>query len=257
MRRLGPATLGSIAIHGLIVVLALVQWPGRPRDLTASTVPVTIVSSTIASAAPAPNPADEAVLDEPASEAEAEPLETDATTSPPSPAEATPAEPTPRPRPAETAPAEKSRPRPETPRPRPSPPRETRSERPGLDLDALARPRQSDQAPAGDSGSGRAARATGPQINALGQQVTEHWILNCDVPGVDQLSIGVRVTISSRGRITEGPSLTERRDDPVWRSAADAMLRAIRAAEPFDVPEGFSTQEIPFRFRADQACRNR
>lgn len=260
MRRLGPATLGSIAIHLLIVGVALVQWPGRARDLTASSVPVTIVSSTIASAAPTPNPADETIADA-AAAAEVEPSETVDTPpepTPPEPATATPAPrpaPTPAPRPTESPPAEKARPRP-TP-PRPAPPREAPPQRGGLDLDSLARPDPSNRAPTGDSGSGRAGRATGPQINALGRQVTEHWILNCDVPGVDQLSIGVRVTISSRGRITEGPTLTEQRSDAVWRSAAEAMLRAIRAAEPFEVPEGFTTQEIPFRFRADQACRNR
>ena len=127
------------------------------------------------------------------------------------------------------------------------------------DLDALAesRPRTHQQRPTGQSGAGQAPRATGSQIANLGGQVTRHWILNCDLEGMRDLSIPVRVTITSSGRISSGPTVTDQRSGATWRTASEAMLRAVRAAEPFDVPDGFETQEINFRFRADQACANR
>ena len=117
--------------------------------------------------------------------------------------------------------------------------------------------RTQQQRPTGQSGAGQAPRATGSQIANLGGQVTRHWILNCDLEGMRDLSIPVRVTITSSGRISSGPTVTDQRSGATWRTASEAMLRAVRAAEPFDVPDGFETQEINFRFRADQACANR
>ena len=266
MRRPGIATIGSIGLHAAVVALALIPWPRKDAPVMVSSVPVSIVSSEVAAAAPADNPSDE-LVDAEALEAVQELLETEAlleeipeVPTPPQPrppepsperAETRRPDPTPTPRPSQTPP-EKTRP---TPAPRPS---QNRPD-PGLDLDALAepRPRTQQQRPTGESGAGQAPRATGSQIANLGGQVTRHWILNCDLEGMRNLSIPLRVTITSDGRISSGPTVTDRRSGATWRTASEAMLRAVRAAEPFDVPDGFETQEINFRFRADQACANR
>lgn len=267
MRRPGIATIGSIGLHAAVVALALIPWPRKDPPVMVSSVPVSIVSSEVAAAAPADNPSDEQV-DVEALEALQELLETEAEMEP------IPELPTPpQPSPPEPAPPEKAdtrRPNPApTPRPSPTPPEKARPQQqprpsqnrpdPGLDLDALAesRPRPQRQRPTGQSGSGSAPRATGSQIADLGGQVTRHWILNCDLEGMRDLSIPVRVTITASGRISSGPTVTDQRPGATWRTASEAMLRAVRAAEPFDVPDGFQTQEINFRFRADQACANR
>lgn len=110
---------------------------------------------------------------------------------------------------------------------------------------------------AGQTGTGTAPQATGPQLAALARQVTPHWNLNCEMPGADALTIRVRVRLTSDGRVQGNPALDQPRNDPVWRAAADGMLRAIRAAAPFDVPTGFEAQEVPFRFETANMCRNR
>ncbi|WP_262423575.1 hypothetical protein, partial [Brevundimonas denitrificans] len=74
-----------------------------------------------------------------------------------------------------------------------------RSGRPGR-----ASPRTQQQRPTGQSGAGQAPRATGSQIANLGGQVTRHWILNCDLEGMRDLSIPVRVTITSGGASVPG-----------------------------------------------------
>lgn len=267
----GLATAGSIALHGAVIALALLSWPQRqetPREITVSSVPVSIVSDVQIAAAPADNPQPEVVEAETVPDpAPIPPEPTPPVPTPPQPTpRPTPPRPTPRPTPtprppekAQPTPPRPTPPRPAPPRPtppRPAPPREA----PGLDLGALAGPPRKappNRQPTGQQGQGQAPRATGQQIADLGGQIVQHWYLNCDVPGTNQLSIPVRVTISSTGRITAGPTVTETRSDGAWRSAVDSMLRAVRAAEPFDVPDDFATQQVNFRFRADQACRNR
>ena len=77
------------------------------------------------------------------------------------------------------------------------------------------------------------------------------------MPGMDQMVIRVTVNIGSDGRIIGSPKLDQPRSDPAWRAASDDMLQALSAASPFDVPSGFQTQEVPFRFETAKRCGNR
>ena len=130
-----------------------------------------------------------------------------------------------------------------------------------LDLAALAGPPRNTNNPGrpatGQTGAGTASRATGPQLAALGAQVTPNWNLNCDLPGMDALVIRVTVRLTADGHIVGSPQLQEPRSDPTWRAASDAMLRALRATAPFNVPAGFQSQEVPFRFETARQCANR
>lgn len=110
---------------------------------------------------------------------------------------------------------------------------------------------------AGQTGAGTAPRATGPQLAALGAQVTPNWNLNCDMPGMDDLVIRVTVRLSADGQLIGTPRLQDARNDPTWRAASEAMLRALRATSPFNVPAGFQAQEVPFRFETARQCGNR
>lgn len=174
---------------------------------------------------------------------------------PPAPARPTPPAPTPaRPTPPTPAPPTKGA---TTTPTRPPPPRAE----PGLDLAALAGPPRNTNNPGrpatGQTGAGTASRATGPQLAALGAQVTPNWNLNCDLPGMDALVIRVTVRLTADGHIVGSPQLQEPRSDPTWRAASDAMLRALRATAPFNVPAGFQSQEVPFRFETARQCANR
>lgn len=272
-----------------MVALALVSWTSKdePKPLVNS-VPVSIVSDIEIAAAPADNPQPEPSLEDGATapvETPPEPVPPEPTPVPPQPApRPTPPAPRPTPRPPEKAPAprptptpaptprptpprpaptppEKAAPRPTPPRPNPTPPRPAPRPAPGLDLDALAGPpRQTPNrgrpAP-GQQGAGTASRATGPQLAALGGQVTPNWNLNCDMPGMDELVIRVTVRLSADGDIIGSPRLQDTRSDPTWRAASEAMLRALRATSPFTVPAGFQAQEVPFRFETARQCGGR
>ncbi|WP_167309413.1 hypothetical protein [Brevundimonas naejangsanensis] len=288
MRRPSPAILGSIALHAGVVALALVSWSSKDElKPLVNSVPVSIVSDIEIAAAPADNPQEEPSPDD----GETAPVETLPEPTPPEP-EPTPPAPQPQPRPTPPAPRptptppQKKAPTPApTPRPTPnppekkaptSPPRPTpappekkapatpaRPARPapGLDLDALAgppRPTQNSGRPAaGQQGAGAAPRATGPQLAALGAQVTPNWNINCDMPGMDDLVIRVTVRLSADGQIIGTPRLQDVQNDPTWRAASDAMQRALRATSPFTVPNGFQAQDVPFRFETKRQCGNR
>ncbi len=293
MRRPSPAILGSLALHAGMIALAFVTFSHKVDEdetpLVAS-VPVTIVSEEVIQAAPADNPQPEPSPDDAATAPVQQPDPV-----PPTP-EPTPPQPQPRPtptppRPTPPRPAPTPTPTP-TPTPRPTPPRPTpprpqpptptpptkaptnprpatpaparpapQRPEPSLDLDALAGPTRTTNnrgRPAtGQTGAGTAGRATGPQLAALGAQVTPNWNLNCDLPGMDSLVIRVTVRLTADGQIVGTPRLEQPRSDATGRAASDAMLRALRATAPFNVPAGFQAQEVPFRFETARQCGNR
>ena len=288
MRRPSPAIVGSLALHAGVVALALVSWTSKdePKPLVNS-VPVSIVSDIEIAAAPADNPQPEPSPEDGATapvETPPEPVPPEPTPTPPPPApRPTPVPPRPTPKPPEKAPAPRPTPtpRPTPPRPAPTPPAPARptppaparptppaparpapaKPAPGLDLDALAgppRPTPNRGRPAtGQQGAGQASQATGPQLAALGAQVTPNWNLNCDMPGMDDLVIRVTVRLSADGDIIGSPRLQDTRSDPTWRAASEAMLRALRATSPFTVPAGFQAQDVPFRFETARQCGGR
>lgn len=274
MDRPGAALVGSLLVHGLIVgalaVGVLFRPERQPLEAT-SAVPVSIVSDTmVIEAAAADNPSEELVTEDAATApvaAPPEPVPPEPTPPAPQP-RPTPTPAPPRPRPEPTPPRrpaptpEKAQPRPTPPQPRPTPPRPQPNppREQGLDLDALAGPPRPSTRPGQRPATGQQGRGSAPQavgrasLQALAAQVTPHWNVPCDLPGGDNLTIGVRVTLDENGRVVGSPRLTESRSDPVWRAAADGVLRAIRAAAPFDMPSGYEQQEIPFSFRTSVFC---
>ena len=329
MRRPSPAIIGSVALHGGVLALALMSWPREPLPVVPPAVPVTIVSSVPIAAAAPDNPAEEAVTapaasaPAPAAEAPtpppptpAPPVPTPPRPTPPKPAPPTPAPlrpPTPAPRPTPTpsrptpAPARPTPapPRPTPPRPTPAPPTPARptptpprptpptpaparptpaptpapsparpgpTTRPGtttprneptLDLSTLAPgPRRpgptAPRAPTGQQGGGQASQATGPQIAAIFNQIDPNWPRSvCDSADADTLRVQVDVTLSPDGRVTSGPTLVNPKSDPVYRTAADGVLRAFRTLNRFEVPAAFPGGAFRPSFLTEKACRNR
>ena len=253
-----PAVAGAVGLHVAVAGLLLIGGLQKPNEIQplVNSVPVSIVSDQIIEAAAPDNPMETPSEDDGATAPPPEVVEP----TPPAPRPTPP--PTPAPRPAEKAPPTKTRPTP--PRPAPTPPRPApRREEPSLDLDALAGPPRPNprlgRPGAGQQGRGSAPQATGPQITAIFNQVYSHWnvFIACSMPGGDQLRIQVDVSLSSTGRITAGPTLVSPRADPVYRAAAEEAVRALRAAAPFDVPDGFEGGAYRPTFNTERACRNR
>lgn len=278
MERPGASLVASVALHagviGVALLVGMLELKREPVTIP-SAVPVSIVSEMTVEAAAADNPSDELVTDDAATAPVETPPTPEAEPTPPTPAPPQPQprptppapaptpRPTPRPAPPKPAPAPTPRPTPAPPRPAPAPPRAQPRPEPSLDLDALAGPARPSTRPGQRAATGQQGRGAAPQaigrasLQALAAQVTPHWVINCDAPGGDDLTIGVRVTLSERGGVVGSPRLTESRSDPVWRAAADGVLRAIRAAAPFDMPADYEQQEIAFSFRTANQCRNR
>lgn len=262
MERPGPALIGSVLVHGgaiaAVLAASLFAPTVDPRPVI-NAVPVSIVSDVVIEAAAADNPSEELVTE-------------DATTAPvappPEPVPAPPEpKPVPPPLPTPTPVKKATPPRPTPPRaqptpPRPAPPRPAPRREETLDLDALAGPprpatRPGTRPATGQQGQGSAPQATGPQVTAIFNQVYPNWVLPCDIPGARDLRIQMDVTIDRNGRITSGPTLIGARNDPVWRAAADAAVRALRQTAPFDVPAGFPGVSARPTFNTERACGGR
>lgn len=101
--------------------------------------------------------------------------------------------------------------------------------------------------------------ATAPDLTVLmdifRSQVVPHWNLTfCEMDGADRLMVRVRVGIAADGSLVGQPSVLEPRADHVWRAASESSIRALQAAQPFDVPPDFPGAVIVFAFDARSAC---
>lgn len=271
--RPSPAILISILLHAGAVGLFFFAWPkDEVLPPVVNATPVSIISSEVIEAAAPDNPSEELVTEDgasaPVETPPAPPVPTPPapTQPPPAPAPRPTPTPTPRPTPPRPTPAAPVPPTRTPARPTPTPPRPTppspapKRNTPALDLDALAgpsRPRPNPGRPStGQQGAGAAPQATGPQLGALARQVKPNWNVRvvCDLPGGDEIVLRVRVRLGADGRIQGSPQVEGARSDPTWRAASDGILQALRATSPFDVPEGFVAQEVPFRFETARQC---
>ncbi|MBN8551771.1 MAG: hypothetical protein J0L52_02605 [Caulobacterales bacterium] len=261
MLRRALSIVGSVVLHVGVLALALVMMLFRPEppEIRIGSVPVTVVSEIERQAAPTPAPAEDIFEEVTPDAAETSEPETPEPEPRPTPTPAPPRPQPPRPTPPRPTPTPSPRPQP-TPRPeRPTPPRR---EPEALDLSDLTGggPRQPTRPgrtgrPATESGAGDAPVATGQQVALFGRQVIPHWNLTfCEMAGGDALSIRMRLTVDGRGGIAEGPTLINPQSGPVWRAASESALRAVRAAAPYDVPDGYQTSSVIFRFETADAC---
>lgn len=285
MNRPATSLIASIALHGVavgaILLASLLGWSRAPMPVITA-VPVSIVSDITIEAAAADNPSDELVTED----ADTAPVESTPEPTPPEP-EPTPPAPAPRPTPQPTPrPTPPTKPAP-TPRPTPpatpprtttpprtppttTPPRANPPARPAttprredsLDLDALSGPARNATAPGnrprtGQQGSGAAPKAVGrASLQALASQIYENWDVPCQLPGGDNLTIGVRVTLSERGTIVGSPRVTGGGSGDTWRIASEGVQRALRATQ-FRMPADYEQQELTFSFQTANYCRNR
>jgi outer membrane biosynthesis protein TonB len=263
MQRTGPAFVLSVLLHVGLFLLAFLTWKNAPKPPTVSSVPVELVAS-----APmheqSETPVDKLAVKTPAPEpAPEEPV------TPPPP---TPAPKLPVPAPVKPAPAPAPKPAPAPPdkngMKKPEPPKPAKPE---LDLSRLAQvaasPSQSrTRNPAqanthktdGNSNAGSAPRDAGTtQTYAeLAARLMKLWSPNCDVPGGDKVQVQIKFTISPNGRVIDGPTWINPRNDPVWEAGAARAMQAVKKGEPYEgLPaEIYGKPLPPFNFDASKAC---
>ena len=256
MERPGSSLLASIAVHAAVVLAVvgygLLGFTREPLNVE-SAVPVSIISDTVIEAAAPDNPDDELVTED-ASTAPVAPT-------PPRPVPPEPLPPPPTPAPAPVKKATPPRPTPPrvTPPPRSQPPRPTPPRREeALDLDSLAGPprpgpRPGPRPPTGQQGQGSAPRAVGrASLQALGAQISPRF--SCTLPGVENLQIRVSVRLRESGELNGAPRLLPPQGGDGYSAVSAAVIRAIYAAAPFDMPPDYEEQTMTFTFPAARYC---
>ena len=253
MERPGSALVASIAVHAAVILgvigYGLLGFTRAPLR-TEMAVPVSIISETVIEAAAADNPSEDLVIEDVATAPVAPP--------PPEPVPPKPVPPLPTPAPVKKAtpprPTPPRTPPPARPQPaRPQPPRE-----PTLDLDALAGPprpgpRPGPRPPTGQQGRGTAPRAVGrASLQALGAQIRPSF--SCTLPGVENLQIRVSVRLRESGELNGAPRLLPPQGGDGYSAVSAAVIRAIYAAAPFELPPDYEEQTMTFTFPAARYC---
>lgn len=274
MRRFGSSFLISVLLHAALLALFFVTWFNAKPPITPPSVPIEIVSD-IPSREQAQTQVDKnAVLTPEPIPAPEEPVQP--TPTPPEPA---PKLPVPTPQKAVTPPAPKTpEKKPEPAKTKPAPPDKKgvqkptlpKPSKPSLDLNALSQlaaspsksptrrqPRANTHETNGASavGSGPADAGQKQALSLLGQRLQRAWILNCDVPGSDQVNPEISFVLTPNGRALQ-VNWVNRRSDPVWQAGASLAMAAVNkaAAESTDLPATIYGQKITFTFLAEKAC---
>ncbi|MFC5345063.1 hypothetical protein ACETK8_03540 [Brevundimonas staleyi] len=105
---------------------------------------------------------------------------------------------------------------------------------------------------AGAPGDG--AGLTASQAGTAFSAVYPHWELQCDEPGFATTQVTFDVQLDAWGRLVSEPTLVAPEDTDAYRTVAASALTALKAAEPYPVPRGFTGGQFRPTFRADRAC---
>ena len=275
MKKFGPSFLVSLLLHVGLILLALISLHLTPPPLKVSSVPVTIISD-MPSRQMAEAPVDELAVKTPEPIPQPEPVPPQPVPTPPQPvpepikpaAKPTPAPP----KPAPVPPDKNGLKKPEPPAKKPTPAKPAPKAKPQDSLlDRLAAtpsqaptrraPSASTQKTTGISakGSGPADAGQQAQLGILVQRLTKLWLINCDVPGSDQVSADVTFTISPNGRVIAGPTWVNKRNDPVWQAGANLAFAAINKGQPNSYTDLDKLHGHPLKitFDASKACNGR
>lgn len=248
------AMVGSVLLHGGVIVALLVSGLfAKPLPIGA-VVPVTIVSNadvTDLRAAEAAPQEQTAQTEAPVPEAPAPPAAAEPVPTPPKPA-VDPNAKGPKP---PTKPVEKS-----------------------LDLDALAASVNKMAKTTGGKTSSAAQGAARPetalqareaagagkglsalQMAGLAGELQRRWNPNCGVEGSREVKVRVTFTLGSggqvMGKVDAGGMDDERYPDPLVRDAAVRAIRAVHQAAPFSAQyRGAFGQKVVVNFNAREAC---
>jgi protein TonB len=255
-----PAALGSVALHGTILVALLISWRFGHDLKIGSAVPVNIVAN-----APETNLREA----EQAAQVQSAQTETPVAEAPPQaappPAQPAPTPPAPAPIPAKPAP---------TPTPTPAKAQKPAKPEKSLDLAALdaslaksatkpapAKPSSATQGPARQEtalqsrpalGTGNSAAA----VSGLADELQRRWNPNCDVQGGRDVLVKATFQLGAGGNVV-GEVATEvvRGQGNVAQAAAARARSAVFAAAPFrSLPREFYGERISVNFNAREAC---
>ncbi|MFT3996249.1 MAG: hypothetical protein QM667_02490 [Asticcacaulis sp.] len=99
------------------------------------------------------------------------------------------------------------------------------------------------------------AEPLGAGVNRLVNKVQANWKPDCKEPGVRDVRVVLKFTLTSDGLIGEGPEWIEPKADGVSVSVANSAKAAFRKGVPYtDLPQGLYNVPIEITFNAQKAC---
>ena len=258
-----PALVGSVALHGVIVVAILIgPWKPSKPVIIGESVPVTIVTEGPTNV----RPAIEDVVDQTAQTEEPTP---EADPQPPAPVPAP--VPTPAPAPPKAA-AQAPSPKPTPTKPVPAKPEpdffasleKTLAKTPKAAgkpvANAAKGPTRPETATQARPGAGAMTGLQAAAIAGMKDEIQRRWNPNCEVEGGGDIQVRVAFKLATGGRIvgqvTAGDA--ERSPNSAVKAAADRAIRAVYQSAPFEgLPPDYYGQQLNLNFKARDACAAR
>ena len=263
----------SVMLHALAVLLAVFGLPHLmtpPKDIEE---PIAVEIETISEkTAPPPRqveePKPEEKPPEPPKQQEAPPPPPPPPTPappPPKPPEPTPPPPTPKPPEPEPEPVPVPKPKPEPPKPeppKPPPPDLLKDLKPPpkkppppddfdnllKSVDKMRKEEKQEQKPSQPAPAQKtvnspltdlASQPSASEKDYIAAQIWPHWNIDPGAKGADTLQVGVRISITPDGTVTDARMVVDQAryvSDGFYRAAADAAVRAVLIASPLKVP---------------------
>jgi len=84
-----------------------------------------------------------------------------------------------------------------------------------------------------------ASQPTASEKDYIAAQIWPHWNVDLGAKGADTLQVGVRISITPDGHVTDARLVVDQSryaSDGFYRAAADAAVRAVLTASPLKVP---------------------
>ncbi|MFZ5732503.1 MAG: protein TolA, partial [Pseudomonadota bacterium] len=85
------------------------------------------------------------------------------------------------------------------------------------------------------SSRGNAATLSQSELDALRARLTKLWNLQAGTEKPEELIVDIRIRLTPEKRLAAPPEIVSRGTSPRYQAAADAALRAVLQAQPFDM----------------------
>ena len=106
------------------------------------------------------------------------------------------------------------------------------------------------------NGSAPKDAASKAALTELTRRLARLWNPNCDVQNGNRVDVVILFTLSSNGRVIQGPDWSNANEDAVWIAGANRAKAAVMQGQPFTgLPDALYNYPLAIEFDARKACQ--
>jgi hypothetical protein len=100
---------------------------------------------------------------------------------------------------------------------------------------------------------------TEPEKDLIRRQVSDHWVLDIGMPGLEEMDVRIVVELNPDGSISSAEiDPSDDNGDPNWHKFAESCQRAVMRSSPLQLPTNRSYEQwktLVLRFNAREMLR--